>query len=242
MFGGGFGGFGGFGGQQEEETPRGNDVFVDLHVTLKDLYVGHSFQVVRDKNVIKPAPGQRECNCRNKVVTRQIGPGMYQQFQQRECERCPNVKLAREEERLTVTVEAGMREGHEISFFEEGEPMIDGEAGDLKFLIRTQPDSRFQREGNDLRYNHTISLLDALVGFKQQIKHLDGHGVTLESSTVTQPMQIVRIQGEGMPLFEHPHQHGNLYVMYIVDFPAQLTTEQKQLAQKMFEGQQKDEL
>ena len=45
--GGGFGGFGGFGGgdEEEEQTPKGDDVRVDLEVTLKDLYLGHQFKV-----------------------------------------------------------------------------------------------------------------------------------------------------------------------------------------------------
>ena len=37
---------------------------------------------MRDKNVVKPAPGTRRCKCRNKVVTQQIGVGMYQQYTQ----------------------------------------------------------------------------------------------------------------------------------------------------------------
>ncbi len=37
-------------------------------------------QVTRIKNVIKSAPGKRQCNCKQKMVTQQIGPGMYQQF------------------------------------------------------------------------------------------------------------------------------------------------------------------
>lgn len=37
-------------------------------------------QVTRDKSVWKPAPGTRKCNCKQKVVTQQIGPGMYQQY------------------------------------------------------------------------------------------------------------------------------------------------------------------
>ena len=45
--GGGFPGFGGFGGMGDEEevTPKGHDVHVDLEVTLKDLYLGHQFKV-----------------------------------------------------------------------------------------------------------------------------------------------------------------------------------------------------
>lgn len=43
------------------------------------------------------------------------------------CEDCPNVKLVRETDALTVSVEPGMADGHIITFFEEGEPIIDGE-------------------------------------------------------------------------------------------------------------------
>ena len=77
---------------------------VTLEVTLKDLYVGRSIRVLRDKNVIKPAAGKRKCNCKNKLVTKQVGPGMFQQFQQQECEECANVKYAREENEITVEV------------------------------------------------------------------------------------------------------------------------------------------
>jgi hypothetical protein len=39
----GFGGFG-FGGQEEEQTPKGHTVKLDLEVTLKDLYLGEHLQ------------------------------------------------------------------------------------------------------------------------------------------------------------------------------------------------------
>ena len=50
FFGGGgpFGGFGGFGGgfgEEEEQTPKGNNVYVELEVTLKDLFLGKTFTV-----------------------------------------------------------------------------------------------------------------------------------------------------------------------------------------------------
>lgn len=38
-----FGGFGG--GQQEEEVRKGHTIYVDLYVTLRDLYVGKELQV-----------------------------------------------------------------------------------------------------------------------------------------------------------------------------------------------------
>ena len=46
FFGGGFGGGFGFGGgEEEEQTPKGHDVRVDLEVLLSDLYVGTTIRV-----------------------------------------------------------------------------------------------------------------------------------------------------------------------------------------------------
>lgn len=237
-----FGGFGGFGGQQEEEsTPKGNDVVVELEVSLKDLYLGNHFDVVRDKSVIKPAPGKRQCNCRNKMVTKQVGPGMFQQYAMQECEECPNVKLVRDVESLSVAVEPGMKDGQEIVFFEQGEPLIDGDTGDLKFVVKAAKDPRFERRGADLHYNATISLVDALVGFSMQIEHLDGHLVELgrplaaskTAGGVTRPGQVQVIKGQGMPVYESRHV-GDLYVTYSVAFPVSLTEKQKTIVRETF--------
>ena len=58
----------------------------------------------------------------------------------------------------------------QIAFFEEGEPLIDGEPGDLKFVVKTIPDPKFTRRGDDLWLNATISLEDALVGFSREAR------------------------------------------------------------------------
>lgn len=234
FFGRGFGGFG-FGQEEEEDqTLKGETLVVQLEVTLRDLYVGRAMKVVRDKNVIKPAKGTRRCNCKNKMVTKQVGPGMYQQFQQQECETCPNVKYAREETFLTVEVEPGMREGHEISFFEEGEPIIDGDPGDLKFKIKTAPHAKFRRDGNHLHYDMTISLVDALVGFDTTIDHLDGHKVKVSSATVTKPGAVKKIVGQGMPHFEKANKYGDLWIHFTVEFPNSLSDAQKKAIKDNF--------
>ena len=54
---------------QEPETPKGEPVQMDLYVSLKDLYLGNTIKVIRDKDVLKPAKGTRKCNCRQKMVT-----------------------------------------------------------------------------------------------------------------------------------------------------------------------------
>jgi DnaJ family protein B protein 11 len=58
------------------------------------------------------------------MATRQIAPGMYQQYPQQTCEDCPAVKLVRTQETLSVEVEPGMRDGTEITFFEQARQLM----------------------------------------------------------------------------------------------------------------------
>ncbi|XP_074563500.1 dnaJ protein ERDJ3B-like [Curcuma longa] len=219
--------FGGDPREEEEETiPKGDDVVVELDATLEDLYMGGTLKVWREKNVIKPAPGKRRCNCKNEVYHRQIAPGMFQQMTELVCEDCPNVKFVREGYFLTVDIEKGMQDGQEVMFYEDGEPKIDGEAGDLKFRIRTAPHELFRRDGNDLHMTATISLLEALIGFEKAIKHLDGHPVEIGSKGITKPKETRKFKGEGMPLHLSTKK-GDLYVTYEVLFPKSLTEDQK---------------
>ncbi|XP_009414445.2 dnaJ protein ERDJ3B [Musa acuminata AAA Group] len=212
--------------EEEEVTPKGDDVVVELDATLEDLYMGGTLKVWREKNVIKPAPGKRRCNCRNEVYHRQIAPGMFQQMTEMVCEQCPNVKFEREGYFITVDIEKGMQDGQEVLFYEDGEPKIDGEAGDLKFRIQTAPHELFRREGNDLHMTVTISLLQALVGFEKTIKHLDEHLVEIGTKGITKPKEIRKFKGEGMPIHMSTKK-GDLYLTYEVLFPKSLTDDQK---------------
>ncbi|XP_043722183.1 dnaJ protein ERDJ3B-like [Telopea speciosissima] len=212
--------------EEEEKIVKGDDVIVELDATLEDLYMGGSLKVWREKNVLKPAPGKRRCNCRNEVYHKQIGPGMFQQMTEQVCEQCPNVKYEREGYFITVDIEKGMQDGQEVVFYEDGEPIIDGEAGDLKVRIRTAPHENFRREGNDLHTTVTITLVQALVGFDKSIKHLDEHLVDISSKGITKPKEVRKFKGEGMPL-HFSSKKGDLYVTFEVLFPTSLNEDQK---------------
>ncbi|KAJ8867751.1 hypothetical protein PR048_031554 [Dryococelus australis] len=210
-----FGFFGG-GGSNQHETPKGATVTMDLFVT-------------RNKPVMKPAQGMRKCNCRQEMVTRQLGPGRLQMMQQTVCDECPNVKLVNEERLLEIEIEQGMTDGQEIKFVAEGEPHLDGEPGDLIFKVKADPHPIFERHEDDLYTNITISLQDALVGFTVDIGHLDGHIVQVVRDKITWPGARIRKKGEGMPNYENNNLHGNLYITFDVEFPkSEFSEEEKE--------------
>ncbi|KRY28303.1 DnaJ -like protein dnj-20 [Trichinella spiralis] len=224
-----FGDFFGFGQQESGESARGEDVVVDLYVTLEELYNGDFVRVVRNKPVYKAAPGYRQCNCRTEMQTVQIGAGRFQLFHKQVCDDCPNVTIVNEERTLEVEIEVGMVDGQEQSFIGEGEPHIDGDPGDLRFRIRTQKHPVFERRGDDLYTNLTISLENALNGFEFTIVHLDGHQVSIKRDKVTWPGARMRKLNEGMPNYEDNQKRGTLYITFDVQFPkGALSEEQRQ--------------
>lgn len=128
-------------------------------------------------------------------------------------------RFVNEERVLEVEIEPGMVDGHETKFVAEGEPHIDGEPGDLILRIRTLPHKVFERRGDDLYTNVTVSLQDALVGFNMEIEHLDGRKVLITRDKITWPGARIRKKGEGMPTYEDNNKRGTMYITFDVEFP-----------------------
>uniref|UniRef100_A0A8C9ZEH4 DnaJ homolog subfamily B member 11 n=1 Tax=Sander lucioperca TaxID=283035 RepID=A0A8C9ZEH4_SANLU len=227
--------FGGNRQQQDRNIPRGNDITLDLEVTLEEVYSGNFVEVVRVKPVAKEAPGKRKCNCRQEMRTTQLGPGRFQMTQEMVCDECPNVKLVNEERTLEVEIEQGVRDEMEYPFIGEGEPHIDGEPGDLRFRIKVLKHPLFERRGDDLYTNVTISLVEALIGFEMDIVHLDGHKVHIVRDKITKPGARMWKKGEGLPNFDNINIRGSLIITFDVEFPqTQLDEPQKEALIKMF--------
>jgi hypothetical protein len=84
---------------------------------------------------------------------------------------------------------------------------------------------RFKRDENDPNTLHLveyISLKESLLGFGHTVKHLDNHQIITTYSGVTQPYQVRKVQGEGMPI-RGQGRAGDLLVEHRVRFPNQVS-------------------
>lgn len=234
--GGGFGDFFGGGGEAQHQRPKGGDLSMDLYVTLEEIYSGTFIEIIRYKPIPKPASGVRKCNCRMEMRTIQMGPGRFQMVQEQACDDCPNYKYVNEEKLLEVEIEPGMKDGFEYPFLAEGEPHIDGDNGDLKFVIRINKHKRFERRGDDLYTNVTITLQDALNGFEIEIEHLDKHIVKIQREKITWPGARIKKKGEGLPNYDNNNRIGDLYITFDVQFPKKdLKPEEKETLKQIFQ-------
>ena len=259
-FGGMFGNF--FGQRQDAGEKRGDDITLDMVVTLEELYSGVVKEVkVKNKQLCEHCRGSgaesendihtcKECGGKGHTIHMQpIGPGFVQQVQQqcgrcggkgrtvsRKCHVCKGHKLQKGERVLDIQVEQGMDDDAKIEFEHAADEHPDHAAGHLVFRIVTAPHANFTRKRHDLHSTHTLSLLEALTGFDVAITQLDGRELRVRSGEVTAQNHVMKVKGEGMPHHTVPSQKGDLYVHFKVQLPKQLTQQQKEGFREILKG------
>lgn len=149
------------------------------------------------------------------------------------CPVCRGSGQEDKEESLTVKIPPGAEEGMALRIPGKGMPSADagGMAGDLYVVVRSRPDSRFERAGADLLREETIALTDAVLGTTLDVPTLDGSAsVTIPPGI--QPGAVLRVKGKGLPEFGSS-RHGELYLRIEVKIPEKLTHEERELYERL---------
>lgn len=131
------------------------------------------------------------------------------------------------EEILTIDVKPGWKKGTKITFLEKGNEQPNVTPADLVFIIDEKPHSSFTRDGNDLIVTKSVTLAEALTGYKVHLTTLDGRNLTIPINNVIYPNYEELVLREGMPLQKDPTKKGNLRIKFNIKFPTRLTSEQK---------------
>jgi len=247
------------GGEKKGEMPKGPGLTIDVEVVLEDLYNGKDLEILQKRQTLCPkcrGSGAKDpddvkncpvCDGQGvRIVTQKLGPGFVTQTQTTcdhcggkgkistsECEYCKGKKTSRGDQTINIFIEKGMPEGFEIKSEEDADEAPERIPGDLIFKIKTLSHKKFTRKGNDLNMQYTITLLQALIGFKKTFNHLDGHEVIVERSAVTPPGYILKLEGEGMPIHSTPDVYGDLYITFVISFPDKITDEQREGFKKL---------
>jgi DnaJ-class molecular chaperone len=227
---------------EKGQVQKGDDVQATLDMSLEDLYNGGVRKASFERRVVcrgcRARPDSPKCQgcgrCPNEVrnVNRQVGPGMFIQQQE---EVASKEKCKHEDTLIDVQIERGMRNGESVNFPRMAEQRPGILPGAMIFNLKAMKHPKFERKGDDLHMNMQVSLREALLGWEQTIRHMDGHSIETGTSSVTKPFQVTKVEGEGMPLRDDPSSFGDLYIMVEVIFPATLTAEQKNMVAGVFQ-------
>jgi len=114
---------------------------------------------------------------------------------------------------VDIKVPKGVSQGDQMRF----DNVIDN--GTLIVEFNIMPDLRFDRRGNDLYCNHSISVLDLIAGTEFPFKTISGLELKVIIKPKTQPYVNMRLGGQGMPIY-NSNGYGDQYILlkpYIPD-------------------------
>jgi len=130
---------------------------------------------------------------------------------------------------VRITIPAGVENGQVIKLKGYGAPGRNGgPAGDLYITFNIPNEPNMKRAGNDLYMNTDIDLYTAVLGGEATIDTYSGK-LKLKITAGTQNGTQVRLKGKGFPVYKKEGQFGDLYVIFNVLLPVQLSEKQKEL-------------
>jgi curved DNA-binding protein len=136
--------------------------------------------------------------------------------------------------KFRIKIKPGTKDGQKIKLSGKGAPGINGgPSGDLYLTINVLPDPRYKREGDNLYADLPIDVPTAVLGGKVPVNTPDGKTVMLNIPQGTSCGKKLRLKGKGMPIYNNPAIHGDLYVTTKIVVPQNLTQEQKELYEKL---------
>jgi DnaJ homolog subfamily A member 2 len=235
----------GGGGRRQTGEKKSQDTTHKMTVTLAEIYhgVNKKLAINRQRNCTecKGAGGSKvnvcsECRGRGMVTKLvQLGPGMYSQSTgpcdqcrgagksidpKFKCKKCKGSRTVSEKKVIEVNVDKGCPNHHKYTFYGESDEEPEMRPGDLIVVIEEAEHPVFKRKKADLIMTTTITLKEALTGYKLLIEHLDGPRVIEgPAGDIVKPGDIRTVEEMGMPLMRTPYQFGNLFIHFDVAFP-----------------------
>ncbi len=149
------------------------------------------------------------------------------------CKKCRGKKKVRKTEGKSITIPKGVDNGNRLRVAGLGDAGERGAPpGDLYVMIGVKPHSFFERDGNDLHGQISITYSQAVLGSKVEMPSLTG-SMELKIPSGTQPGSILRVRGRGMPDIRYPKRIGDVYVKVNVDVPRHLSLKEKKAVKKL---------
>ncbi len=246
--------FGGGGRRRRQRNKRGQNLKIKVSISLEEAYTGttKTYQVKR-RDICPKCGGIgaengntqacSKCNGRGKIskVQRSIfgrartvtecdacnGRG---EIPEEKCGECNGKGVTMQEETLEIEIPKGVRDGQRLRLRGKGHRSRNGDSGDLYAFVTVEDHPELQRKDNDLFTTLRIGIGDAVLGTSAEIPTGDSK-IEVDVPPGTQPGQVLRIEGKGMP--GRRGRHGDLYIKIDIEVPEQVGENYRELLDEL---------
>ncbi len=238
----------------QAHSPRGSNLASEVRISLKEVAKGTTRTIEFRRNApcstcdgLGAAPGAgfkncSKCNGHGQVQTVRSFGGFGRiatvspcsachgrgQLPAQTCHDCSGRGFKPKDEKVEVQIPAGIEDGMRLRMSGLGEASPQG-AGDLFVRVRVEPDSRFERDGENIYTELPVSFATAVLGGHVSAPTLEGEAeVTVPAGTPSHT--LLRLRGMGMPQLQRKGR-GDLLVRVIIQVPkpGDLNNEQKEI-------------
>jgi len=256
---GGMGGFESiFGGRRSRsDERRGQDIKVTVRLSLSDVALGVK-KTVKLKSMERCSTcegsgakaGTKPVSCAacgGSGEVRRAARSMFGQFISvaacptcqgegvtvpEPCEVCRGEGRVRSERTVSVDIPAGVSTNNYLTLRGQGAAgPRNGHNGDLLVMLDIKNDERWERQGDDLVYDLSLSFSQAALGGEHEIPTPYGRE-SLRIPAGTQPETVLRLRSRGLPVLGQDGK-GDLLVRVHVWTPERLTDEQERLLREL---------
>lgn len=134
------------------------------------------------------------------------------------CKKCRGDGRVGKHHKIRISIPPGVDNGTRLRVAAEGEGGYEGGPdGDLYVEIRVRDHDRFQRRGADLFAELAVPYPQLILGADIEVETLSGHE-KLQIPRGTQPEQLVKMQGQGLPSLRGSRR-GDIYYQIRVALP-----------------------
>ncbi len=247
-----------FGRERPQDIRRGEDIRVDLELSLENILTEKKETFILNKfsfcsrcsgSGAEPGTSTEECfSCRGMGKVQQVKRTFLGAFTQwticpecngqgkkpkKPCNVCRGEGRIKEEKKINIIIPAGVDTGQTIKIKGEGEAgKRGGSAGDLYCRIFIKKHKLFERRGDDLYFSTSISFPQAALGDQIEIPSLEGSKIILKVPPGTESGKIFKISEKGITRFSAKGR-GSLYIKVKVNIPKKLTKKQKSLLEEL---------
>jgi molecular chaperone DnaJ len=257
-----FSGFGGMGGQatarRRTGPTRGEDLRLDFRLKFREAVFGGEKEIrIRHLETCqtckgsgaRPGTSSRTCTtCNGTGQVRRATRTPFGTFAQvsvcptcdgsgevieEKCDVCGGSGRKQETKKLKITIPAGVDNGMKLRVAREGDAGLKGgPPGDLFVYLTVETDAEFQREGNDIKSNISISYIQAILGCTIKVNTVDGQE-DLIIPAGTQPNSVLILESKGVPKLGNPVSRGDHRITVKISIPTRVTGEERDLLEKI---------
>jgi molecular chaperone DnaJ len=255
----GFGMGGGRGGNSRRNAPRrGRDLQMAITLNFEEAIFGVEKEIEFERDEIcstcrgngaEPGSSVKTCaTCGGRGEVRQVRQTFIVQMVEtvpcqacqgrgqiieKLCHTCGGRGQERKKINKKVSIPAGVDNGMQIRLPGEGQPGANGgPAGNLFIAVDVKRHEYFKRKGEDIILDLDINIAQAVLGADIAVPTVDSKEEHLNIPSGTQPGSIFNMRGKGVPRI-HKNGRGDQRVIVNVDIPKKLTSEQRELFEKL---------